>query len=276
MSFRSYREVTGEDASRLGEQVARQRRRVEERLAEIRRVVAVVSGKGGVGKSHVTAALALGSAPKFGGRVGVLDADLEGPTVATLLGAAGPLKLSSDGVHPATGRADIKVVSTSLLLEEGQPLRWRDPGTERFVWRGTLEAGTLREFLADVLWGPLDLLLVDLPPGGHRLEDLADVAPMVAGLVAVTIPSDESRRTVERSLATARERGLKILGVVENMSGYRCSGCDATGALFPGNAGEALAAAFGVPLLTRVPFHPEGGPDADAATLADALEAVLP
>jgi ATP-binding protein involved in chromosome partitioning len=273
--FRTYHEVAGDDASRLGEQVGVQRRRVAERLRAVRRLVAVVSGKGGVGKSHVTAALALGLAPRMSEGVGVLDADLEGPTVAALLGAGGPLRIGADGVEPAIGRAGIKVFSTDLLLEDGTPLRWRDREPERFVWRGTLEAGALREFLADVAWGPLDLLLADLPPGGHRLEDLALLAPTLTGVLAVTIPSEESRRSVARCLRLARERDLPILGVIENMSGYACPGCGRVGALFPGSAGEALAADFGVPLLTRLPFRPDADPAADGPALADALARAL-
>jgi ATP-binding protein involved in chromosome partitioning len=263
--------MTGADASRLGEQVSAQRRRVADRLRAVRHLVAVVSGKGGVGKSHVTAALALGLAPRWPGGVGVLDADLEGPTAAALLGAAGPLLVGTDGVQPAEGKAGIKVFSTDLLLEDGTPLRWRDEPADRFVWRGSLEAGALREFLADVAWGPLDLLLADLPPGGHRLEDLALLAPGLSGVVAVTIPSEESRRSVERCLRLARERGLVILGVIENMSGYACPGCGAVGPLFPGGGGVELAATFNVPLLARIPFRSGVDPAADGPLLAGAL-----
>jgi len=267
VKFRTYHEVTGDDASQLGAQVASQRGRVAKRLETVRRVVAVVSGKGGVGKSHVTAALALGASRHRGAAVGVLDADLESPTVAGMLGAAGPVVATENAIQPVVGREGVRVFSTDLLLDEGRPLQWRDRGTDRFVWRGTLEAGALREFLADVAWGSLDLLLVDLPPGGHRLEDLAELVPGLE-VIGVTIPSEESRRSVQRCLRMARDRGLPILGVIENMSGYRCAGCDAVGPLFEGDAGAALAAVFDVPLLARLPFHPGQGPDADAGALA--------
>jgi ATP-binding protein involved in chromosome partitioning len=269
MSFRTYHQVGGPDVSRLGEQVAAQRERVRRRLAGVRRVVAVMSGKGGVGKSFVTAALALVAAERGRGRraVGVLDADFEGPTAAKLLEAAGPVRLTNDGVEPAPGRSGVVVFSTDLLLEEGRPLAWRDHPTERFVWRGTLEAGALREFLADVAWGGLELLLIDLPPGGHRLEDLAELVPQLAGVIAVTIPSDESHRSVERAMRGAQDRGLTILGLIENMSGYRCRECQVTGPLLPGDAGARLAAQFAVPLLARLPFVP----DADLSVAAEAL-----
>lgn len=266
MSFRSYSQVTGEDRSQLASQIAAQRARVLERLKPIRHVVAVTSGKGGVGKSYVTARLALGAAQRLSGGVGVLDADLKGPTVARMLGAGGPLVVGEDGVEPTTGQGGVRLISTDLLLEEGQPLRWKEPATERFVWRGTLEAGALREFLADIAWGSLDLLLIDLAPGADRLSDLAEIAPAIAGAVAVTLPSEESRRSVERSMRAALDANVRLLGVIENMSGYRCPGCGETHPLFSGNAGAELAAEFGIPLLGRIPFSP--APSAPSASLA--------
>lgn len=277
VSFRTYHQVEGADASRLADQVGAQRQRVHERLRTVRRVVGVMSGKGGVGKSYVTAGLAVGAAGRLSGGVGVLDADLKGPTTARMLEAAGPIRVDEEGVHPAQGRDGIKVFSMDLLLEDGQPLRWREPAHEGFVWRGVLEVGALREFLADVVWGPLDLLLVDLPPEVDALEHLAELVPGLAGAVAVTIPSDESRRSVARAMRAAGGAGVRLLGVIENMSGYACPACAGTGALFPGNAGEELAAEFDTPLLARLPFHPAAGAPAPIPlTLIDALLAGSP
>lgn len=276
VKFRTYHQVEGEDASRLGEQVGEQRQRVQERLAPIGRVIGIMSGKGGVGKSYVTATLALGLVQRLARGVGVLDADLKGPTAARMLAASGPVRLDGEGVHPALGRDGVKVFSMDLLLEEGQPLRWNEPDHERFVWRGVLETGALREFLADVVWGPLDLLLVDLPPGAEHLENLAELVPQLTGALAVTIPSEESRRSVERAMRTALQAKVKLLGVIENMSGYACPECGRTGPLFPGEAGSALAQEFGVPLLARIPFLPAALPPAQLATLTDAVVAVLP
>jgi ATP-binding protein involved in chromosome partitioning len=275
VSFRTYHEVPGDDRSRLGAQVASQRRRVRDRMAGIRRVVAVASGKGGVGKSHVTAAVARCAAAMLPGGVGVLDADLHGPTIPRLLGARGPLRVDAAGiVEPAVGHGGVRVVSTALLLEVDAPLAWRGPDEEAFVWRGALEAGTLRELLGDVAWGPLDLLLVDLPPGGERLRDLAALARGMAGAVAVTIPSEESRAAVARSMRSAAAAGIPLLGVVENMSGRRCRACGAAEALFEGDAGASLARDFGVPLLARIPFATADG-DADAAQAVRAATAAL-
>ena len=269
LKFRTYHQVEGSDVSDLGGQVGRQRSRVAERLASVDRVVAVMSGKGGVGKSYVTAGIALAAAEQDR-RTGVLDADLAGPTTARMLGAKGPLVAETDGVHPAVGRLGLKVFSTDLLLAEGAPLRWKSESNEPFVWRGALEAGALREFLSDVVWGELDLLLIDLPPGTSRLQDLAELVPDLAGVVAVTIPSEESFQAVSRAMRAAHDAGLRLLGVVENMAGYRCSDCGAIKPLFPGDAGDRLARDFEVPVLARIPFAPSERPEGLRA-LAEAV-----
>lgn len=258
--LRSYHEVEGADRSALLEQVVQQRARVAERLADVTHVVAVMSGKGGVGKSYVTAALALMLAECEGRTVGVLDADLNGPTVAHTLGARGPVQVRPDGVDPVLGREGVRIFSTELLLEDDQPLEWRGPDRDRFLWRGALETGVLREFLSDVAWGPLDLLLVDLPPGAGHVSDLAELVPGLTGAVVVTLPSEESRRSVARGMRAATDAGVRLLGVIENMSGYACDSCGALGPLFSGDAGARLAENFAVPLLGRVPFQPAKGP----------------
>jgi Mrp family chromosome partitioning ATPase len=271
MTHRTYFDVDGADQSALGAQVARQRARVLDQLREVRRVVAVVSGKGGVGKSWVTAQVARATATR-GARTAVLDADLQSPTVARLLDARGPLAVSEDGVHPATGYDGIAVVSTDLLLDDGQPLAWRTRAGEAHVWRGVAEASVLREFLSDVAWGARDVLLVDMPPDAGRLTDLATLVGAKLSALAVTIPSDESARSVQRALNAARDAGVRIVGIVENMSGYACATCDTIGPLFSGNAGARLAAAFDVPLLARMPFVPRG---ATSPALPDALLAAV-
>jgi ATP-binding protein involved in chromosome partitioning len=276
VKYRAYAELAGEDRSRLAGQIAEQRRRLDARLATVRRVVAVASGKGGVGKSHVTALLARAAAVRLPDAVGVLDADLRGPTVARMLGASGPVRVDDAGVHPAGGDRGIRVFSTDLLLPEDGPLRWREPEHGRHLWRGALDAAALREFLADVAWGRLELLLVDLAPGADRLEDLLELVPALAGVVFVTLPSEESRRAVARAMRVALAGAAPVLGVVENMSGSVCACCGARGPLFPGDAGARLAAEFDRPLLARLPFRADGHDAAELAVLADALMGVLP
>jgi ATP-binding protein involved in chromosome partitioning len=275
VSFRNYHEVTGADRSQLGEQVARQRTRIAARLSPIDRVIAVLSGKGGVGKSYVTALLAITLARRALA-VGVLDADLQSPTVARLLGvrAPQPLVVHGDGVRPAIGRDDVQVISSELLIEDGRALRWTSDAGEEHVWRGAMETGVLREFLADVVWGALDVLLVDMPPEASRLDDLVTLVPRLAGAVVVTIPAPESERSVARALDVARAAGVPILGIIENLSGYHCPGCGVVHSLFEGDAGHRLSTAHGVPLLARLPFT-RGPLDAMVPSLAATADAVL-
>lgn len=262
--LRSYHEVVGADRSGLTQQVAAQRAKVAARLERVRCTVAVMSGKGGVGKSFVTAGLALALARRSASGVGVLDADLHGPTAARLLDASGRLEIVRGAVRPVRGAGDVRVFSTDLLLEEDTPLRWREPAGEGFVWRGALEAGVIREFLSDIAWGELDLLLVDLPPGAAHLRDLVEVLPTLRGAVAVTIPSEESRRSVARAMDAARTSDVELLGVVENMTGYVCGSCGHEQPLFEGRAGEELARRFGIPLLGRIPLTPSSATGARA------------
>ncbi len=273
MTFRTYFQVDGGDRSGLAAQVAAQRARVTDRLSSVRRVIAVLSGKGGVGKSWVAAGLARAAARRWPDGVGVVDADLRSPTVARLLDAVGPLAVAPAGVVPARGTDAVRVISTDLLLDAGRPLTWREPAAERFVWRGTLEAGVLREFLGDVEWGALELLLVDLPPGADGVADLHALVPDLTGALVVTIPTEESERSVARAMRAAADAGIGLLGVIENMSGRHCGACGAITPLFDGDAGARLAAAFGVPLVARLPFDPAA--DAAVAALATVMD-VLP
>jgi len=241
-----YKDIAGDGGSNIAGQVEAQQRRLRQRLESVRAIVAIVSGKGGVGKSTLTAGLACCFALE-GWKVGVLDADLNGPTQAKVLGVRGRRLLIADGVvePPCTGLG-VKVMSMDLLLpSDAAPLTWDAPvQDEAHTWRGTMEANAIREFLADTNWGALDVLLLDLPPGTDRLATIASLAPL-SGIVVVTIPSDVSRLVVRRSITVAASTRAPVLGVVENMSG-----------LFVGADGAKLAADAGVPFLGSVPFDP--------------------
>ena len=143
----------------------------------------------------------------------------------------------------------------------------KDAADAGFVWRGAQERGAVREFLSDVAWGRLDTLLVDLPPGTQRLAELHGLVPGLAGALAVTIPSAASRDAVARSLDLAETRGIRVLGVVENMAGARCDECGALAHLHTGSAGEDLAKRFDIPLLARIPFDRRLATAADEGTL---------
>lgn len=256
--MKGYRDVAGDGGSNVAAQVAGQRARLDARLARIGATLAVVSGKGGVGKSSLTANLAAALAAR-GRLVGVLDADLNGPSMAKMLGVRGQaLRVAPDGVRPAESAEGIRVLSMDLLLPADEtPVVWQAPTqADAHTWRGSMEGTALREFLADTAWGELDVLLLDLPPGADRLSTVADLIPQLTGAVVVTIPSEVSHLVVRKSLTLARERGVALLGLVENMAGYVCPGCGGLGPLFEGPGGETTAAQHGIPFLGRVPFDP--------------------
>jgi ATP-binding protein involved in chromosome partitioning len=263
--MKRYKDIAGDGGSNIVGQVAQQQARLRERLAAVRRIVAVVSGKGGVGKSSITANLAAAVAAE-GRTVGVLDADLNGPSIAKMLGVRGQtLQVTDAGVEPARSAQGVRVMSMDLLLAgDDTPVVWAAPTqTEAHTWRGTMEANALREFLADTAWGALDLLLLDLPPGADRLPTVGDLLPGLTGAVVVTIPSEVSHLVVTRSITLARGAGVPLLGLVENMAGYTCVTCGTVGALFSGPGGERAAAASRIPFLGAVPFDPRLAAAAD-------------
>ena len=244
--MRTYHDLQDADRSGLAEQIGAQRQRVAERLAGVRRIIAVMSGKGGVGKSYVTAHLARALA-RGGQATGVLDADLNGPTIPGLLGAPTAVRLPSDQwVEPAVGIDGVRCISMGQVLEAGAPLAFRGPAAESFVWRGAMEAAALREFLGDVAWGSLDLLLLDLPPGVQRYLELCDILGAPPPVLTVTIPTPESRDAVRRAMRAALERGSPLLGIVENMVGGE----------YEGTAAKDLAEEFATQILARLPWHP--------------------
>jgi ATP-binding protein involved in chromosome partitioning len=255
---RRYKDIAGDGGSDIVGQLGDQQARLRARMASVRRTVAVMSGKGGVGKSSVTANLAAALAAE-GYAVGVLDADLNGPTIAKMLGVRGqPLRVEGAGVAPAVSADGIRVVSIDLLLPSDEtPVVWQAPTqADAHTWRGAMEANALREFLTDTAWGPLDFLLLDLPPGADRLPTVAGLLPDLGGAVVVTIPSEVSHLVVRKSITLARESGTRLLGLVENMAGYVCQQCGGVGRLFEGPGGERTAAQAGIPFLGRIPFDP--------------------
>ncbi len=237
--MRTYHQLTDPDRSGLADQIGAQRRRVAEQLAGVQRILAVMSGKGGVGKSYVTAHLAR-SLARSGRAVGVLDADFNGPTIPALL------QTPPEAAAPAIGLDGVKCVSMGHFLTDGAPLSFTGPPAEGFVWRGAMEAAALREFLGDVAWGNLDFLLLDLPPGMQRYLELCDILGAPPAVLTVTIPTAESRDAVRRAMRAAVERGSDLLGIVENMVGPQ----------FPGTAGDDLAREFSAPVIARIPFNP--------------------
>ncbi|MGQ4806902.1 Iron-sulfur cluster carrier protein [Candidatus Entotheonellaceae bacterium PAL068K] len=257
--MKTYADLVGDGGSNVLAQVQQQAARLQERLHSVRHIIAVVSGKGGVGKSTVTANLATAHAMQ-GYRVGVLDADINGPSIAKMLGVRSYTpQLTSHGVIPANGPLHMRVMSMDLFLpDDATPVRWKAPTQqEAFVWRGTMEMTTLRELLTDTVWGDLDCLFLDLPPGTDRLPNLVGLLPFMAGALMVTIPSQVSQLIVQKSLSIARDvLPERLIGLVDNMQGYVCPNCHALGDLFPESNSAATAATLQVPYLQGIPFDP--------------------
>ena len=260
---RGYAEVSHETGSELLEQVLGQRARVSARLDTIGAVIAVASGKGGVGKSAVTANLAV-SLARRGASVGVVDADLNGPSLGRMLGLLGSkLVDGSEGVVPPAGADGVLGMSSELLLKEDAPLRWKGPDSDRFIWQGVTEAAMLREFLSDVVWGELDYLLVDVPPGTDKIGRFLDLIPTPAGVLVVTIPSEVALSVVSRSVASLREAGVESIGIVGNMSGYSSPDAEHPLPLFSGDGIRRLTESTGLELWAEIPFDPGMGSRTD-------------
>ena len=243
------------DDAKVVEQISAQTKLVMTRMKGIRRKVVVMSGKGGVGKSMTTVNLALAFA-RMGQRVGLLDVDINGPCVPQMLGMRGKGLLDTpEGAVPPTGPLSIKVASMDFLLQENAPVRWKGPMDLSPVWLGMTEMNVIREFLSDMVWGELDYLLADLPPGAAADKPplLAGLIPDLAGAVVVTTPSEVASNVVQKSIAYAQELGIEILGVVENMSQYRCPSCGEESPLFEGDT-DSMCEALSLPLLGRIPF----------------------
>ncbi|MCH7530366.1 MAG: P-loop NTPase [Gemmatimonadetes bacterium] len=260
---RGYAEVSHETGSQLLEQVLAQHAKVSARLETIGAVIAIASGKGGVGKSAVTANLAV-SLTRRGARVGVVDADLNGPSLGRMLGLLGSRLVDGpDGVVPPAGAAGVLGISTELLLKEDAPLRWKGPDSDRVVWLGLTEAAVLREFLSDVVWGELDYLLIDIPPGTDKIGRFLDLVPNPASVLVVTIPSEVALSVVSRSVAMLQEAGVESIGVVGNMSGYASPGAVRPLPLFSGDGIRRLTESTGLELWAEIPFDPGMGARTD-------------
>ncbi len=252
--MKSYHDIVGDGGANVLGQVQAIRARRARNLSEIRNLIAVASGKGGVGKSTLATQLAAGL-HDAGRRVAILDADFNGPSQARLTGLGlKPLVPTSDGrvALPRTAHG-IGVVSIGALVPEGEELRFDTVASgEMHTWRATREFTLLEELLGTVAWGPLDDLVIDLPPGAERAVQFAEFLGAAVRFVVITIPSSLARGVVARSLAALAKTPNRVLGYVENMSGYHCIGCASTQPLFPSEQPRELAARF----LGSVPFDP--------------------
>ena len=266
--MKTYKELPNDAGSNIIGQVTAQADRIQKRLASVKYTVAVMSGKGGVGKSALTANLATALTLK-GNTVGVVDADINGPSLAKMMGVRNAtLEYTPAGVKPAVTALGTKLISMDILLaEDDAPVLWSaHTQKDAFTWRNTMEVGALREFIADTEWGELDYLLLDLPPGSDRLPNVAELIPNLGGVVVVTIPSEVSQLIVKKSVTMARDvLKVPIIGVVENMAFYVCQHCGEAEPLF--SAEETPDAAFQQVILGSIPFDPQLARSNDNGTL---------
>jgi len=231
-------------------------RKLKSRMRKIRHKIAVLSGKGGVGKSTVTVNLAMAYAMQGYGTVGILDADITGPCIPKMLGLTGRrLQTGPPGAFPATGPLGIRVVSMDFLL----------PTEETSVmWRGPLKTAAIRQFLSEFIWGELYSLFIDLPPGtGDESLSIMQFIPDMDGAVIVTIPSEVSQIVVKKAVSFARKLNIPVLGIIENMSGFVCPKCGEKIEIFRAGGGRKIADDMGVPFLGSIPIDPKICEDSD-------------
>jgi ATP-binding protein involved in chromosome partitioning len=221
-------------------------------LEGIRNIVAVGAGKGGVGKSTTSVNLAVALQQK-GARVGLIDADVYGPNIPQMLGVEGAPEATEDRKIVPAEAMGIKLISMGMLVPKDQAV----------IWRGPMLHGAIQQFMRDVVWGELDYLIVDLPPGtGDIVLSMAQSVP-VAGAVVVTTPQDVSVSDVRKAVMMFRQLNIPILGVVENMSYFQCGHCQERTEIFGHGGGSRMAEELGIPLLGEVPIDVKVGAGGD-------------
>ncbi len=228
------------------------------RMGKIRHKLAILSGKGGVGKSTVTANLGIAFARR-GQKVGVLDVDIHGPSIPKILGIRGQKlvvgQIEGLGIFPATGPLGVKVISMDFLLPEDET---------PVIWRGPIKMIAIRQFLADVNWGDLDLLLIDLPPGtGDEPLSIMQSIKDIDGVLMITAPSQVSQIVVKRAIGFTRELNVPLVGIFENMSGFVCPKCGEEFDILGNGGGQEISEQSGIPFLGKIPIDQRICEDSD-------------
>ncbi len=220
---------------------------LQKKLSQIKRKILVLSGKGGVGKSTVSTNLAVGLALRDY-TVGLLDVDIHGPNVPNMLGLKGVQpSVTPAGAYPVNYSPNLKVMSIGFFAGENDAI----------VWRGPLKHRAIQQFLVDIIWGPLDWLIVDSPPGtGDEVISVRQLLQKVDGAVIVATPQDVALADVRRSIKFCNATQTPILGIIENMSGFVCPKCGEVVEIFKSGGAERLAKELGVPFLGKIPIDP--------------------
>ncbi|MBQ3220848.1 MAG: Mrp/NBP35 family ATP-binding protein [Clostridia bacterium] len=237
--------------------------------SSIKKVIGVVSGKGGVGKSLTTALLA-SLAQKKGMSVGIMDADITGPSIPHMFGVTDRATGSEEGIDTVLSPSGMQLMSMNLLL---------DDATSPVVWRGMVISGTVLQFWTDVIWKDLDLLFIDMPPGTGDVPLTVFQSIPIAGIVIVTTPQDLVKMVVEKAMNMAGIMNIPVLGLVENMSYLTCPDCGKKIEVFGHSKAKAIASEYGIPAVARMPLDPTISGYADAGRIedyeTDALEEVF-
>ena len=223
-------------------------RKLEVRMSRIEHKIVVLSGKGGVGKSTIAVNLAT-SLKMAGKRVGLLDVDIHGPSIPTMLGLEQEhVQNGEDGIMPVDADG-IKVMSLGFLLRDMD---------DAVIWRGPMKMGVVRQFLADVDWGALDYLVIDVPPGtGDELLSICQLLAPVDGAIVVTTPQRVAAVDVRKSVTFCRQMKVPVIGVVENMSGFACPKCGEVTQVFRSGAGKMISDSMDVPFLGAIHLEPQ-------------------
>ena len=233
-------------------------------LSNVKKVIGVVSGKGGVGKSLVTSLLSVAMQRK-GYRVGILDADITGPSIPKAFGLKERATGTSTGIFPVTSKTGIEVMSINLLL---------DNDTDPVVWRGPVIAGAVKQFWTDVIWKDIDYMFIDMPPGTGDVPLTVFQSLPLSGIVIVTSPHELVSMIVEKAVKMANLMNVPVLGMVENMSFFRCPDCGKEYSIFGESHIEQVAAAHGITRIAKLPINPKvaAAVDAGCVELADTDE----
>ena len=226
-------------------------------LSNIKKVIAVVSGKGGVGKSLVTSLLAV-NMNRAGKHSAILDADITGPSIPKLFGIHEKALGNEDGILPCKSKTGIDIMSINLLLEND---------TDPVVWRGPVIGGAVKQFWTDVVWGDVDFMFVDMPPGTGDVPLTVFQSLPIAGIVVVTSPQDLVSMIVEKAVNMARMMNIPVLGIVENMSYYECPHCGERSEIFGRSHIDETAHRFNIPAAARLPINPKLAAASDAGLI---------
>ena len=227
--------------------------------ASVKKVIAVVSGKGGVGKSLTTSLLA-SYANKKGMSVGIMDADITGPSIPKMFGVKEHAMGDQNGIETVLSPSGMQLMSMNLLLDEE---------TMPVIWRGMVISGTVMQFWTDVIWKDLDLLFIDMPPGTGDVPLTVFQSIPLAGIVIVTTPQDLVKMVVEKAVNMARIMHIPVLGLVENMSYLSCPDCGKEIEVFGQSKAKAIAEEYGIPAIARMPLDPQISKLADQGRIED-------